>query len=261
MAPPRFLQSITVVLPAYQEEAGIAQAVTQCIDYLAGAFDDWELLVVDDGSTDGTAGVVEELVAQEPRVRLIRLGTNQGYGRALATGFDQSRGELIFFTDADCQFDIRELSNLVPLMAGADCVFGFRVYRYDSVLRCLLSWTYNRMVRVLFGMPVRDVDCSFKLFSRPVVDVLTLKSTDFFVDTEMVARVARMGARIVEKGVRHYPRTAGHTSVRPSHIPKTLWTLARMWFHIRLGRAAGKIRLNRTPAGPRPIPEGPGGPA
>jgi hypothetical protein len=91
-------------------------------------------------------------------------------------------------------------------------------------------------VRVLFRVKVRDVDCSFKLFSRRVVDNLHLESKDFFVDTEMVARAAKMGARIVEKGVRHYPRQAGHTTVRPSHIPRTLWTVFKMWFRIQFSR-------------------------
>jgi hypothetical protein len=159
----------------------------------------------------------------------------------------------VFFTDADNQFDIREISDLIPLLAQADAVFGFRIYRYDSVLRCILSWVYNRLVRILFRVKVRDVDCSFKLFTRQVVDQLVIESKDFFVDTEMVARTARMGFRVVEKGVRHYPRTAGHTTVRTSDIPRTLKTVARMWFRIHYPPKQDAVReiADTQPSEPR----------
>lgn len=230
-------RSISVVLPAYDEEDCIAEAVQACLDYLPTAFASWEVLVVDDGSTDRTAEIVDGLSVDQPGLKLIRHGANKGYGRAIATGFEAATGDLVFFTDADCQFDIRELSHSLPLLEDADVVFGFRVYRYDSVLRCILSWTYNQIVRVLFLVKVRDVDCSFKLFKRSVVERLRLETSDFFIDTEMVARVSRMGARSVEQGVRHYPRKAGRTTVRPSHIPLTLWTVARMWWRLTFGGA------------------------
>ena len=175
--------------------------------------------------------------------------------KTLANGFKAARCDLVFYTDSDNQFDVRELEDLMPLIkgpgneAGADAVFGFRVYRYDSVLRCLLSWTYNRLVRVLFLVKVRDVDCAFKLWTREVNDKLEIESSDFFIDTEMVAKIRRMGFKSVEKGVRHYPRTAGSTTVRAGHIPKTLWTVARMWFRIHF---PGKKVAARTPAAERP---------
>ena len=247
MSTSRFQQSITVVLPAYNEEESIGEAVSQCLAYLTEAFADFEILVVDDGSADDTAGIVERLAEGGDRVRLIRHEINRGYGRALATGFEAARGELVFFTDSDCQFDIRELSDFMPLMDRYDAVFGFRVYRYDSVSRCLLSWIYNRLVRVLFGVKTRDVDCAFKLFSRRVVDRLVIECDDFFVDTEMVARTAKMGARIVEKGVRHYPRRHGHTTVRPGHIPRTLLTVARMWWRINVSGPGKAPRLDEAP--------------
>jgi dolichol-phosphate mannosyltransferase len=237
---PRFRQSISVVLPAYGEEECIGAALDQCLAFLPERFERWEVIVVDDGSPDETGAVVEERSRAHPEVRLVRHARNQGYGRALASGFAAATGELVFFTDADCQFDVRELAQAVPLVTGpdaADAVFGFRVYRYDSVTRCLLSWVYNRMVRVLFGVRVRDVDCSFKLFTRGVVDRLRWDARDFFVDTEMVARTAHLGARTVELGVRHYPRRAGRTTVRASHVPKTLWTVGRMWLRIHFPRA------------------------
>jgi hypothetical protein len=103
-------------------------------------------------------------------------------------------------------------------------------------------------VRVLFRVKVRDVDCAFKLFTRKVVDRLHLESTDFFIDTEMVARTRRLGFKIVEKGVRHYPRKHGHTTVRAGHIPKTLWTVARMWWRIQFGPACSRPASRRKRA-------------
>ncbi len=251
MSTPRFPQSLSIVLPAFNEEGNIERAARQCLDVGKAHWSKCEVIVVDDGSKDDTAKVVRAVAAEHPEVRLISFEKNRGYGAAIAEGFRAARHDLVFFTDSDLQFDVRELPDLMPLLDHADVVFGFRVYRYDSVLRCLLSWVYNRIVRVLFLVRVRDVDCSFKLFTRPVVDRLELASKDFFIDTEMVARSSRMGARVVEKGVRHYPRTAGHTSVRPSHIPKTLWTVARMWFRIWLPGFSG---AKRTPRMTDPAP-------
>ncbi|MFO0985166.1 MAG: glycosyltransferase family 2 protein [Planctomycetota bacterium] len=238
---PQFQNFISVVLPAYNEQDCITKSVSDAVAYLATAFARHEVIVVDDGSRDRTAALVTELAREHASVRLISHAANQGYGRAIATGFAAAKGDLVFFTDSDNQFDIREISDLMPLLAQADAVFGFRVYRFDSVLRCILSWIYNRLVRILFRVKVRDVDCSFKLFTRPVVDRLVIESKDFFVDTEMVARTRKLGFRIVEKGVRHYPRTAGHTTVRASDIPRTLKTVARMW-----------LRINFPPRAERP---------
>jgi glycosyltransferase involved in cell wall biosynthesis len=227
--------SLTLVLPAYNEEECIGEAIAQSCEYLDRGFLQWQLVVVDDGSTDRTGDIVRAAAQADPRVQCVTHSPNRGYGAAIASGFAAARCELVAYTDSDLQFDVRELGHVVQTMLEqrADAVFGYRVYRYDTVLRCLLSWTYNRLVRVLFGVRVRDVDCAFKVFRRPVTEALQLRSTDFFVDTEMVARTARLGLRSIEIGVRHYPRLAGRTTVRPSDIPRTLRTVARMWWRIR----------------------------
>jgi glycosyltransferase involved in cell wall biosynthesis len=237
MSGPRFLQSVSVVMPAYNEEAGIERAVRDALDYLPQSFTDWEVVVVDDGSRDATPAILARLAAQEPRLRIVTHEKNRGYGAAVRSALAAAGKSLVFFTDGDRQFDITELDDSIPLLndSGADALFGFRVYRYDSVLRCLLSWVYNRIVRVLFRVRVRDVDASWKLFTRRVVDAIAprLETTDFFIDTEIVARTAMLGFRTIETGVRHYPRTAGHTTVRASDIPRTLRTVFRMWQRIR----------------------------
>ncbi|HET9781471.1 MAG TPA: glycosyltransferase [Candidatus Dormibacteraeota bacterium] len=223
-------ESLSIVLPAYNESGNITRAVEQALATASRLASDYEVIVVDDGSVDGTSRIVEELVRKNrPHVRLIKHATNQGYGAALRTGFRQSRLDLVFFTDSDNQFDISELEYFIPLMSDYDMVTGFRVYRYDTVLRCMLSWIYNRLVGVMFGLRVRDVDCAFKLMRREVVQQVTIQCDNFFVNTELLAKARKWNFRIAQKGVRHYPRTAGETTVRPSDIPRTLATVFAMW--------------------------------
>jgi glycosyltransferase involved in cell wall biosynthesis len=230
MAERPLVSGLSVVLPAFNEELNIEPVVGQALEVLPALAGDFEVIVVDDGSWDRTAEVAERLVAEHyPRVRLLRHQRNQGYGAALRTGFSRTRHEFVFYTDADQQFDLSELEFLLPMLREYDVVVGFRVYRYDSVSRLVTSAIYNRIVRILFRVNVRDVDCSFKIFRREVLDKITIECTDFFVDTELVAKVRKWNFRLAEKGVRHYPRTAGETTVQPSDVPRTLWTVARMW--------------------------------
>jgi dolichol-phosphate mannosyltransferase len=226
-------QSLSVVLPAYNEVENIAVAVQRALEVLPSLAADHEVIVVDDGSLDGTSDAVLPLMEAHPgRVRLFRHVHNIGYGAAIRTGFHNARGDLVFYTDSDNQFDLAELKWFLPQIATADVVVGFRVYRYDTVLRSMVSWVYNRIVNVLFRVRVRDVDCAFKLFRREVIEKTPIDSTDFFVDTELVARARKWNFRIVEKGVRHYPRMAGATTVQASHVGQTLKTIARMWRRI-----------------------------
>jgi len=226
---------LTVVLPAFDEEPNLASLLERALDVLPGVATEWEVIVVDDGSRDATARVVGAFVDEHhPRVRLMRHARNLGYGAAIATGFAAARGDLVFYTDADHQFDLSELVDFVPEIEHADVVVGFRVYRYDSVLRCILAWGYNRLVRVLFRVRVRDVDCAYKLFRRSALDHIEIETRDFFVDTELVAKARRAGCRVIEKGVRHYPRAAGRTTVQASDIPRTLRVVASMWRRLYL---------------------------
>jgi glycosyltransferase involved in cell wall biosynthesis len=226
-------QGISIVLPAYNEDESLPVAVDRALEVVPDLVSDLEVIVVDDGSTDGTREVALELMREHhPTVRLAVHPTNQGYGAALRTGFTLARFDLVFYTDSDNQFDISDLRHFLPLMGEYDLIVGFRVYRYDAVLRSILSWIYNRIVRILFRVRVRDVDCSFKLFRREVLDSIVVESDDFFVDAELVAKARRWNFRLLEKGVRHYPRQAGETTVRPSHILTTLRRIALMWVRI-----------------------------
>jgi len=245
-------RSLSVFFPAYNDGGTIASLVIRAVQIAGRLTPDFEVIVVNDGSADTTAEIADELARTYPQVRVIHHANNRGYGGALRTGFAAAAKDLIAYTDGDAQYDPTELEVLWNrLTPDADMVNGYKISRSDPFHRIVIGRVYHHIVKQLFRLRVRDVDCSFKLFTRPVVDRLELESKDFFIDTEMVARSSRMGARVVEKGVRHYPRTAGHTSVRPSHIPKTRWTVARMWFRIWLPGFSG---AKRTPRMTDPAP-------
>lgn len=224
---------ISVVLPAFNERQSLPVAVERALDVLPGIVDTFEVIIVDDGSTDGTGDVARALISRHhPALRLAEHRLNRGYGAAIRTGFGHAGGRLLFYTDADNQFDLADLEHFMPLIEHYDAVVGFRVYRYDSVLRSILSWIYNLIVRILFRVSVRDVDCAFKLFRREVIDAIVIESDDFFVDAELVAKTRRWNFRLLEKGVRHYPRMAGETTVRASDIPETLRRIGLMFKRI-----------------------------
>ena len=227
-------RSLSIVLPAHNEEDNIAQAIAEASSIAQELTPAWEIVTVDDGSTDETAAIVASIAHDNPRIRLIRFPQNKGYGAALRAGFASTRGDLIFYTDSDLQFDVSELRYMLPLLEQADVIVGFRVYRYDAVLRCMASWIYNKLVSVLFRVNVRDVDCSFKLFRRGFFEMVDLETDDFFIDTEIVAKARKWNFRIAEKGVRHYPRRAGESTVRASDVSRTLRTITRMWTRIYL---------------------------
>lgn len=230
---PLFTQGLSVVLPALNEGENIGPMIESCVSALSGLVSDFEVIVVDDGSADQTGAVAADWVDRlHPSVRLLAHDRNLGYGAAIRSGLQHASKPLIFYTDSDRQFDVTELAYFLPLVEDYDLVIGFRVYRYDSAIRSIVSWVYNRIVAVLFRVRVKDVDCAFKLMRREVRDKLSLQTSDFFIDTEIVASARKWNFRIAQKGVRHYPRVAGETSVTPSDVGRTVKTVIRMWKRI-----------------------------
>jgi glycosyltransferase involved in cell wall biosynthesis len=231
--------ALSIVLPAYNEEDNIERAVRTAATVAQGLVGDYEVVVVDDGSRDGTAHRLAHLQAElGPRLRVVRHPVNEGYGTALRDGFAAAIGDLIFYTDSDNQFDLSELADFLPLMRDADVAVGYRVDRKDTALRRASSAVFNRLACLAFGLSLWDLNCSFKLFRREVLRSLALESDDFFVDTEMMARIQRGGWRCVQRGVRHLPRTAGRSTVRPGDVPRTLVALVRTWLRLRGERPA-----------------------
>lgn len=237
--------TLSIVLPALNEEGNIERAVRHAFAGASKAAATFEVVVVNDGSTDRTAALLKGLQRElGPTLRIVDHGVKMGYGVALRDGFRATHGDLVFYTDSDNQFDLSELEAFIPLMKENDVVFGYRADRQDPWLRKFVSSGFNHLSSLALGISVRDINCSFKLFRGDILRSLPLESSDFFIDTELVALIQRTGCRYVERGVTHYPRTAGRSTVRPSDVPRTLLSIARMWFRLRrearaVKRAAG----------------------
>lgn len=229
------LGGISIVLPAYNEEENVdrcLEAVIDCMEKLG--IDRYEVIFVNDGSTDNTAKKAEEWSARNDRIKVIHHPVNLGYANALKSGFESVSMPLVFYTDSDNQFDVKELKVLLEHIGEYDIVTGFRVYRFDPLSRLVLSWGFNLLVRLIFRINAKDIDCAFKLFKRKVLENIHIESKQFFVDAEVLAKASYLGFRIKEIPVKHYPRSAGRSSIRPTHIPYTLWELAKMWVRIYL---------------------------
>lgn len=230
-------KSISAVLPAYNEGDNIARAVHDTVAVLETLpIEDYEVIVVDDGSTDQTPAICDELAGQNQHVQIIHHPTNRGYAHALKSGFAAASQSLIFYTDADNQYDVRELKNLLPAIEDYDIVVGFRIYRFDPPFRLLVAWVYNVLVRLLFRIKTRDIDCAFKLFRREVFDRITIETRGFFVDAEIMAKACHYNYSMTEIGVRHYPRTAGRSTINARAIGPTLQALWQIWSQLYLKR-------------------------
>jgi glycosyltransferase involved in cell wall biosynthesis len=204
---------LTFFFPAYNEEETVAETVRRALDEIGKLADgSIEVLVVDDGSTDRTPQLADELAAEDARVR-VHHQENRGYGGALQAGFANARGELICFSDGDLQFDLREMSRLLDRLADerrpVDVVIGYRRQRRDPPHRIFIAKTYNAIVSVLFGLRVRDIDCAMKVFRREVFDGLRLDADSPFLSAELLIKLRARGERMAQVGVTHYPRAAG----------------------------------------------------
>jgi glycosyltransferase involved in cell wall biosynthesis len=200
---------LSVVLPAYNEEANITRQVEMVLGVVGALVDELEVVVVNDGSRDGTAAAVTALAQRHPNVRLVSHPTNLGYGAALYSGFTSAGRPWIFMTDADCQFDLSELRTFLPFAASHDLVIGYRKPRRDPTHRRLFGWGWSLLARLLLGSPAKDVDCAFKLFRREVIEHITIRSRGATFSAEFIARAKRAGYRFKQLPVTHLPRQAG----------------------------------------------------
>lgn len=243
------MAELSLIVPAFNEAAGIGRAVAEALEALPQVVDAFEIIVVDDGSADATADEALRAAGGDRRVRVVRHPVNRGYGAALRTGFEAARHERVAFTDADCQFHLADLALLLPLADEAPIATGFRVDRQDPALRRFYSWGYNRLVRTLFGTRVRDVDCALKVFRRDVLPEILPEARGFFANTEMFVRARDAGCAVREVGVRHRPRLAGTSKVSLLDVPRTLRALAPFWWARLRARFA-----NRHAPAPRRLP-------
>lgn len=225
------IEELSAVMPAYNEEEILPLALDEAVRALDAICQQWELIVVDDGSTDSTPRLLEDWSGREARVRVLRQPRNLGYAKALIRGFDAARYEAIFYTDADAQFDLGEIVNLYPHLKSVDMVVGYRKRRRDPGIRRVTSGVYNRMQSLVLGVRgVRDVNCAFKLFRKSFFERVRLSSEGFVIDAELFARARRAGLSWREVGVTHRPRQEGSTTVRVRAVTVTLrqlWALKR----------------------------------
>jgi len=218
-------------MPAYNEAENIEAMLEDVIQAMNPLADDYEVIVVDDGSGDGTAQVVRSLEQRYPQVRLVQHQVNQGYGAAVFSGLTSASKELVFFTDSDRQFDLREIEKLLDLIHKADLVVGYRTPRRDPFMRKLNGWGWSALVTLLFGYTARDIDCAFKLMRREVIEQIKDKvaSRGATFSAEFLVRAKRAGFRIREVPIHgHRPRVAGsQTGARPDVIIRAFKELIR----------------------------------
>ncbi|HXG42898.1 MAG TPA: glycosyltransferase family 2 protein [Dehalococcoidia bacterium] len=229
MTAPR-LSGISVVFPCYNDGGTIASMVLAVRALLPRLAEDYEIIVVDDGSSDYAPQVLSQLSSLLPELRVIVHDRNRGYGAAVRAGLLAASKEFVFYTDGDAQYDPRDLELLAAaLTPGVDVVNGYKVGRGDGLHRRLAGALYNRAVRALFGLPVRDVDCDFRLIRRALLGRLELGLDSGAFCVELVKGLQLAGARFAEVPVRHYPRPYGRSQFfRPGRILRTLRDLVRL---------------------------------
>jgi glycosyltransferase involved in cell wall biosynthesis len=225
---------LSLVFPACDEERNVGPLVDAALALAPRLARRFEIVVVDDGSRDGTAAEVERRRAAAPTLRLVRHPSNRGYGAALRSGLRAARGDLVFFSDADLQFDLAELVDLLAHTERFDVVAGYRATRRDPLGRCVIAGIWNLMVRALFGLRVRDIDCAFKLFRREVIESMPIASIGAFVNTEILVRARAAGFRIHQVPVTHRPRRHGKQSgARPRVVLRALYELSTLYRELR----------------------------
>jgi len=227
--------SLSIVLPAYNEEANVARAVGQVSAVARQLGMDYEIILVNDGSADRTGEIGRELAQHVPNFRLVEHYPNRGYGGSLKAGFAAATKELIAFVPADNQFDFSEINLLLERLDEADIVSGYRAERQDTFIRRLNALGWNTLVRLLFGRLCRDIDCGFKLFRREILERVKIVSDGAMVDTEFLAGAKARGYRISDVEVTHLPRVVGEaTGANLKVIAKAFRDLVH--FRLRLSR-------------------------
>lgn len=247
MPSPQRADSISVFFPAFNDAKSIAPLVADALAILPTLASDYEVLIVNDGSTDATRAVLDELALAEPRVKVVHHPENMGYGAALRSGFSHASKDLIFYTDGDGQYDVRELAHLRPLLAdGIDVVNGFKVKRSDERHRRVLGGVYNRVARAAFRLPIRDVDCDFRLLRRSAVRRIELASSSGAICIELIYKLRAAGCVFAEAPVRHYPRLNGRSQFfTPGRVARTALDFCGLWLRLVA------LRRRDAPAQPR----------
>src|SRR6516165_2089420 len=226
--------SLTAFFPAYNDQHTIENIVRTAAAEMRKVTGDFEVLVVDDGSKDETGAILDRLSAELPFLRVIHHPKNLGYGAALIAGFTNARKDLIFYTDGDGQYDVREMHNLLAqLKPKIDLVNGYKVKRADAWYRIWIGTAYLKAMRLVFRLQIRDVDCDFRLFRRYIFETISLESRSGVICVEMAKKFERAGFRMAEIPVSHYPRLHGRSEFfRVRHLVYTFRGLLKVWWSL-----------------------------
>ena len=226
------ISSLSAVFPAYNDGGTIASMVVAANIACRQVTDDFEVIVVNDGSSDYTATMLEEMLGKYPQLRVLTHPLNQGYGAALRSGFVAAQKDWVFYTDGDSQYNPLELVNLVnALEEGVDLVNGYKLSRNDSWMRILIGRAYHYLVKFLFNIPIRDVDCDFRLIPRRVLAEINLKSVSGAICLEMVKKIAEAGHVFAEHPVNHYSRKYGVSRFFvPWRVLRTLRQITQLYW-------------------------------
>ena len=206
------LPGISVFLPSHNEEANVERVVRGYLEALPAVAEAYEVIVVDDGSSDRTGAIADALARQDSHVKVVHHEKNRGYGGAVISGIHAATQPYVVLADGDGQFDPKEVARLAEFVPEYDVVAGKRIHRADPLMRRINGKAWTTLVRVVLGIGISDIDCGFKLFKRKFLDGMELRAHGAMISTELMARVAGRGAKIKEVGVSHLPRLAGEQS-------------------------------------------------
>jgi len=228
------LKNLSIFFPAYNEEDNITRTVENALSEVPLFAENFEIIIINDGSSDRTAEVAEKLSEKYENVRTVTHEENRGYGGALKTGLKEAQYEYIFFTDGDGQFNITEIEKLLPLAQKCDIAAGYRIKRNDPFYRIINAKAYNLLVRILFGLKMRDIDCAFKIIRKEVIDSIPLKSESQFISAELLIKAKKKGFTIKQIGVNHFPRKHGSpTGNKPIVVIKSFGELFKLWNELK----------------------------
>lgn len=226
---------ISVVYPTYNEEGIIREVVKDTADVLSNMNNKWEILVVNDGSTDRTTQILEQLSAENSNIVTINHEQNKGYASAAKTGMKMAKGEVVIIIDSDGQQDPNDIPCFIAKMdEGYDIVVGWKKDRKDSLLRIFLSKVYNWIFRFLFSLKLHDVDCGFRALKREVAQKIDIKDGSIIVGTQMFVHIKKLDLNIVEIPVRHYPRKTGDTIFKLWKLPWMVSSILIELFRLKI---------------------------
>jgi len=231
-------QGLSIFFPCYNDKGTIGRLVADAKKTAQKLTNDFEIIVIDDGSSDGSREFLRELEPQVPELRVIFHEKNRGYGGVLQTGFGAATKDLVFYTDGDGQYDVNELRLLWERMRdGIDVVNGYKLKRSDALHRIVIGAVYRDVMRFFFRLPIKDPDCDFRLIRRTVFEKVKLVRNSGTVTIELVKKIHRAGFIFAQVGVHHYERTYGSSQFFSfRRVAKTLWQLMFLWIELMILR-------------------------